>query len=383
MTLDAFALDAAPAVAAALAAVPAHIGPGKITLQYRNDGLKVSYCSTLSAQQREAMAAVFAEKFAAIGWHFRHYCIPESGTAAASTVFTHPTVASGEFDTRALRRGVRGVAAAAEELAARFGGAESAAQAGGSLRCDQVAAVVAMLSALGHEGASALRSAHVGAGVGHEESCGYESRDDADPATLRSRLAAGQDELDRRRRAAAQQDHHLRELRDGIARADLQEALAEGGAAGVLRWWSSTLGRTRGMDHDQAVRQWLRELHPGLDWQNTGRNGRREPFDFPVHLWAEAGGVEAAAEALDGLASAVRAARDEPAFPRVEVRVMPPRPDRPLLTTRFAEPHVATLSITGNGWQMNGGGCFAEVAGSCLPLLGRAFAMGDRIRRSR
>ncbi|MFJ1757601.1 hypothetical protein [Kitasatospora sp. NPDC088134] len=383
MTLDAIALDAAPAVAAALAAVPAHIGTGKITFQYRNDGLKVSYRSTLPAQQREALAAVFAEKFAAAGWHFRHYCIPASGTAAVSTVLTHPTAASGEFDTRAVRQEVRGVAAAAAELAARFGGPEAAGRAGGSLRCGQVAAVAAMLSALGREEASALRAAQSGAGVEHEEGCAYGPRLGADPATLRSRLAAGQEELDRRRRGAQQQDYHLRELRDSIARADLQEALAQGGAAGVLRWWSSTLGRTRGMDHDQAVRQWLRELHPALDWQNTGRNGRREPFDFPVYLWTEAGGAKAAAEALDDLASAVRDARDEPHFPRVEVRVMPPRPDRPLLTARFAAPHVATLSITGDGWQLDSGGRSEETTGSCLPLLALAFAIGGGSRRAR
>ncbi|MFD9690178.1 hypothetical protein ACFWXO_30970 [Kitasatospora sp. NPDC059088] len=164
----------------------------------------------------------------------------------------------------------------------------------------------------------------------------------------------------------------MRDLDERIAQADLRTALATEGPAGLIRRWSELAGGTEGLD--SAVRGWLAEVHPGLTWRNTGRN-RQRPV-FPVYLWAgldEAGG---AAVALDGLAGALRPAQEDGAFPGLEVRVMKPRHDPPLLMSPFAEDPAATLTITPDGWAGESGGRTTSVGGSCLPLLTQAIRSG-------
>ncbi|MFB8236143.1 hypothetical protein ACFC58_06285 [Kitasatospora purpeofusca] len=173
----------------------------------------------------------------------------------------------------------------------------------------------------------------------------------------------------------------LRGLDERIARADLQAALDADGVAGLLRRWSALLDRSQHLD--QAVRGWLRGMHPELGWQNTGRQGQKGSCAFPVYVWAgpeEAGGV---ADALDFIAAAVRSVQDEDDFPRVEVRVMMPLHDPPRLMSSFAEDPVASLTITPDGWSMSSCGLIAQATrGSCLPLLARAFRLGidERLR---
>ncbi|MFD8316318.1 hypothetical protein [Kitasatospora purpeofusca] len=190
---------------------------------------------------------------------------------------------------------------------------------------------------------------------------------------LRQQKAAAQAEQTRLRGQEEAIRARISDLDERIAAADLRAALDTDGPAGLIRRWSALVGRSPGLDG--AVRTWLAQLHPGLAWNNRGRGGRAPVF--PVHLWADPDGAAAAAEALDGMAPALRAAQERDAgFPRLEVRVMKPRHDPPLLMSPFADAPAATLTLSTDGWNLGTGSHTQSTEGSCLPLLALAIRMG-------
>ncbi|WP_030276538.1 hypothetical protein [Streptomyces sp. NRRL B-24484] len=165
------ALDAASIIDAVLAETPLHIG-ARYAFEYRRSGLVATYRDTLSPDHRRIVADLIAERFEAAGWRYWHRYLPASDVPT-STLLIHPTDASGELAVPTGDVRPPGLGAALKGFADQFGHLDAAHEVGRSLQCSEVAAVAALLSALGRPGAAAnWRAAHAESGDEHAEACG-------------------------------------------------------------------------------------------------------------------------------------------------------------------------------------------------------------------
>ncbi|MFB8236141.1 hypothetical protein ACFC58_06275 [Kitasatospora purpeofusca] len=170
-TISTIAIDAAPIIDAVLAETPLHIGR-PFAFEYQRSGRLVAvYRDTLAAEHRTTVAAIVADRFQAAGWNYWHQYVPGSDVVS-STQLTQPTDASGEFTVRPHGMEPLGLGAALASFADRFGHLDAAHEVGRSLQCVEVAAVAALLSALGREGeAASWRTAHAEFDQEHAERC--------------------------------------------------------------------------------------------------------------------------------------------------------------------------------------------------------------------
>ncbi len=163
----ALALDAAPLIGAALAAVASEVG-SPFSCRYRQDGLSVTYRASLSTEQLQTVSSIIAEKFEAAGWDYWHR-YSDAGTIG-STDLTHPTDIS--FVGRPADRRPSGLGASLSDLADQFGAVSGSTEAAGALPCGASRAMADLLEALGLTSAAVdWRAAHAGGDATHDATC--------------------------------------------------------------------------------------------------------------------------------------------------------------------------------------------------------------------